>query len=192
MRYVVLLFLVAVVALAGYGWLADVESTGSSDLQSVSQGGFAPIRLDSGPFFTASPRHFKAPQVQEVLLPKVGSSDVSWGAVGRDRSGNIYVGLSESYGESRSASMLRWQPDSQNVESLGNIMQALKQHQLAQPLASQGKIHSQFVTAADGLVYFTSFDEEGESDTRLPTWGGHLWRFDPSNSKALGTSVTDA
>ena len=28
-------------------------------------------------------------------------------------------------------------------------------------------------------MYFTSFDEEGESDTRLPTWGGHLWRFDP-------------
>ena len=80
MRYVVLLFLVAVIALAGYGWLADVDSTGSSDLQSVSQSGFAPVRLDSGPFFKASPRNFKAPQVQEVLLPKVGSSDVSWGA----------------------------------------------------------------------------------------------------------------
>ena len=179
MRYVVLLFLVAVIALAGYGWLADFDSTGSSDLQSVSQSGFTPVRLDSGPFFKASPRHFKGPQVQEVLLPKVGSSDVSWGAVGRDRSGNIYVGLSESYGDPRSASMLRWQPDSQDIESLGNVMQALKHHQLAQQLASQGKIHSQFVTASDGLVYFTSFDEEGESDTHLPTWGGHLWRFDP-------------
>lgn len=178
MRYVALLFLLVVLGLAGYGWLAD-ESDVTATVQTPVQSGFAPIRLDSGPFVKPSPRHFKAPHVQEIMLPNVGASDVSWGSVGRDSANNIYVGLSESYGDPRSASMIRWQSDTQRVETLGDVIQSLKHSNIAEPGESQGKIHSQFVTASDGLLYFTSFDEAGESNTRLPTWGGHLWRFDP-------------
>jgi hypothetical protein len=41
------------------------------------------------------------------------------------------------------------------------------------------KIHSRIVQAEDGHLYFSSFDEQGEdsSGSRLPKWGGHLWRL---------------
>lgn len=40
------------------------------------------------------------------------------------------------------------------------------------------KIHSRIVQASDGYQYFASMDETGEEDdgSKLPTWGGHLWR----------------
>jgi hypothetical protein len=41
------------------------------------------------------------------------------------------------------------------------------------------KIHSKIVQGDDGNLYFTSMDEAGETTdgSRLPTWGGHLWRL---------------
>lgn len=179
MRYIALLLLLAVFGLVAYGWLVSDGDSGSDQSTVAASTGFMPIRLDSGPFVAARPRHFKAPEVQNIVLPKVGASDVSWGSIGSDRLGNIYMGLSESYSDPRSASMVRWRPENQRVEVIGNVLQALQQANMAEAGASQGKIHSQFVSASDGFLYFTSFDEAGESDSQLPTWGGHLWRFDP-------------
>lgn len=47
------------------------------------------------------------------------------------------------------------------------------------------KIHSKIVQAADGLLYFASMDEQGESDRtgRLPDWGSHLWRLRPGDER---------
>ena len=37
----------------------------------------------------------------------------------------------------------------------------------------------------DGFLYFASMDEEGENanGSRLPTWGGHLWRMNQATYK---------
>jgi hypothetical protein len=46
------------------------------------------------------------------------------------------------------------------------------------------KIHSRIVFAADGYQYFASMDETGEADdgSKLPVWGGHLWRRGPTGA----------
>jgi hypothetical protein len=43
----------------------------------------------------------------------------------------------------------------------------------------QNKLHSKFYQANDGYIYFSSFDEGGESEGVNPTWGGNLWRKKP-------------
>ena len=49
----------------------------------------------------------------------------------------------------------------------------------------QVKLHSRIVEAADGLLYFSTFDEAGEDQhsMSLPRWGGHLWRMQPADGQ---------
>ena len=177
------LLVLLVIGIVLFGWW----SGGSADQNSMTGNGTvpvqAPVRLPVRIHYEpVADRHFKAPVVKQVVLPRVGRTDVSWGSVGNDNQGNVYVGLAESYGEPRSAHLVQVTKDGL-ASDLGDVLSELKRAGIGPASQSQGKIHSQIVQANDGYLYFSSFDEAGETDVRLPEYGGHLWRFDTAGKR---------
>ena len=83
---------------------------------------------------------------------------------------------------SGSAHLFELNPTTDTFTDRGNIVAELERLGLRRPRETQMKIHSRIVQAADGYQYFSSMDETGEKEdgSKLPTWGGHLWRRGPS------------
>jgi hypothetical protein len=77
-----------------------------------------------------------------------------------------------------SAHLFEFNSATETFTDRGNVVAELTRLGLRRPHETQMKIHSRIVIAADGYQYFSSMDENGEADngSRLPTWGGHLWR----------------
>lgn len=179
------LFLLIVVAIVVFGWLVsgaspDPESSAAGPQRPSAM--TEPVKSIKRHYEPVTERHFKKPQVESILLPSIGRTDVSWGSVGNDSQGNIYVGLAESYGEPRSAYLTKINATGR-ATVLGDVISELKRNGIGSANQSQGKIHSQIVPANDGYVYFSSFDEAGETDVRLPEYGGHLWRLNSASEQ---------
>ncbi|MBW8191841.1 hypothetical protein K0504_12415 [Neiella marina] len=130
---------------------------------------------------------------REVLVEKISFSqlqldaemDAIWGATGRDDAGNIYFGVSSHGGQQGTSELFKYNPYSGQFKSLGDTVSQLTKLGLAPSDVKQNKLHSKIIAADDGYLYFSSFDESGESQRNLtlPTWGGHLWRTRPGSAQ---------
>lgn len=139
--------------------------------------GFAPK-----PFFNrlpADPR--QAPTLSRIALPWFDGAAAVWGATGRDSHGHVWLGVSAHGSSEPSARLFEYIPHKGILHDRGDVVSQLKALGIWRPDESQSKIHSKIVEAADGFLYFSSMDEQGEREDggRLPDWGSHLWRLRP-------------
>jgi hypothetical protein len=132
-------------------------------------------------FLEVQKKHFKAPSVNRLNVDFDPQAAAIWGATGRDDEGNIYFGVSTYSKEQRTAFLYQYQPELDLFVAQGDVLSNLKRLGIYQPGMGQSKLHSKFYQADDGYIYFSSFDEHGETSTRNPEWGGHLWRKLPDN-----------
>ncbi len=122
------------------------------------------------------------PSVHVVQLPDFWGEYAIWGSTGADARGRIWLGITSNDDDSGSAHLFRYDPVTETVVDRGNVVGELQRLGLRRPGEKQMKIHSRIVQMPDGYLYFASMDESGEVDdgSKLPTWGGHLWRLGPS------------
>ena len=102
-----------------------------------------------------------------------------WGATGVDRAGHIFLGMtSNDERGSGSAHPFDYNPATDKFTDRGDVVAELDRLKLRRKGETQMKIHSRIVVASDGYQYFSSMDESGEAadGSKLPVWGGHLWR----------------
>lgn len=120
-----------------------------------------------------------SPLSMPVLLPDFWGSYAIWGASGADARGHVWFGLSSNDHDIGSAHLYEYDPVADTIADRGDVVGQLTRLGLRKRGDKQMKIHSRIVTGADGLLYFASMDETGErgDGSRLPTWGGHLWRL---------------
>ena len=132
-------------------------------------------------FQSLTDKHFAAPTIEEISLTAYHPEGAIWGATGRDTAGNVFIGVSS---KSASAHLWWYDPLSQRLTPQSDTLSQLKRAGLYKEGMSQIKLHSKFVQARDGYLYFSSFDEQGESQSKgvNPTWGGHLWRKRPEDN----------
>lgn len=120
-----------------------------------------------------------SPHVAVLTPPDFWGEYAIWGATGVDRVGRVYFGMTSNDDRgSGSAHLFELDPETAVFTDRGNVVGELERLGLRRPGETQMKIHSRIVEGADGLQYFASMDESGEAEdgSRLPTWGGHLWR----------------
>lgn len=122
-----------------------------------------------------------APKITEIPFSYANNVDAIWGALGRDDAGNIYFGASTHGGEYGTAYLYQYNPVTDQVTPQSDVVTQLKMNGEYEPDARQNKLHSKFYEADDGYLYFSSFDESGESEGVNPYWGGHLWRKKPND-----------
>lgn len=129
----------------------------------------------------AAPAH---PSVHVVHLPDFWGEYAIWGSAGADSRGRIWLGITSNDDGSGSAHLFRYDPTTDTVTDRGNVLGELQRLGLRRPGEKQMKIHSRIVQMPDGYLYFASMDESGEVDdgSKMPTWGGHLWRLGPSGT----------
>jgi len=132
-------------------------------------------------FIPVSIESFKAPTIKEVSFAHNANVDAIWGATGSDDEGNIYFGASTHGGENHTAYLYQYDPKTGSIINQGDVLEQSKRAGLYSNNMGQNKLHSKFYQANDGYLYFSSFDEGGESEGINPTWGGHLWRKLPNS-----------
>lgn len=124
-------------------------------------------------------------QVENIVVPTPEHPEAIWGSTGRDSEGNIWIGVSDGRSQRASARILKLTPSTGTMSDVSNIRHELGKVNLSEDDLSQAKVHSKFVEADDGYVYFSSMDEQGEASdgSQLPTWGSHLWRIHPVSNE---------
>jgi hypothetical protein len=163
-----------------FGVMACSPNAANTDELQTQQ--HVPIDIRQGTrFFKVTEKHFKAPKVSEITLPIPADGAAIWGATGRDRAGNIYVGVSTYKKEDRTAYLFQHNPETGTTSLHGDVLSQLKRLDIFRPGMGQSKLHSKFYQANDGYIYFSSFDEQGETGEINPQWGGHLWRKLPAS-----------
>jgi hypothetical protein len=125
-----------------------------------------------------------APTVRVLNPPDYWGSYAIWGATGTDHHGHLWFGMTSNDPKSGSAHLYEYDPTADTFTDRGNVVAELTRLGLRRPGETQMKIHSRIVEAPDGYQYFASMDETGEADdgSKLPTWGGHLWRRSPTGT----------
>jgi hypothetical protein len=139
-----------------------------------------------GCFFDVPPADpFAAPNLRIITIPPFRGAAAIWGATGRDARGHIWFGVAAHGVEAPSAHLFEYLPESGQVLDRGAVVAELRRCGVLRAGESQMKIHSKIVQADDAHVYFASMDEEGEREdgSRLPTWGGHMWRLRLSDNR---------
>jgi hypothetical protein len=125
-----------------------------------------------------------SPTVRVLNPPDYWGSYAIWGSTGADRRGHLWFGMTSNDPKSGSAHLYEYDPTADAFTDRGNVVAELTRLGLRRPGETQMKIHSRIVEAPDGYQYFASMDETGEADdgSKLPTWGGHLWRRSPAGT----------
>ena len=125
------------------------------------------------------------PEVVELTLPPFPGAHAIWGATGQDEAGHIWFGVTAANTPLPSAHLFEYDPRSALITDRGNVVDQLKRAGVARDGEHQAKIHSRIIQGPQGYLYFSSMDEEGEHEdgSRLPTWGGHLWRLQLSTHR---------
>lgn len=120
-----------------------------------------------------------SPRVTSVPIPHFQGQHAIWGSSGVDSRGHVWFGVSAKYVQFPSAHLFEYIPQTGETVDRGHVVGELKRLGLLRPGEGQMKIHTRIIQAADGHLYFASFDEEGEKadGSRTPKWGGHLWRL---------------
>jgi len=121
----------------------------------------------------------RPPSTRVIALPDFWGANAIWGATGNDRRGHIWLGITSNDEKTGSAHLFEFDPATDVVVDRGNVVAELERLHLRRPEERQMKIHSRIVEMPDGHLYFSSMDESDENPdgSRLPTWGGHLWRL---------------
>jgi hypothetical protein len=128
---------------------------------------------------TLSTKHFRPPVFTELSADFEFPGLAVWGATGKSSGSRLYFGLSSADGEAASSYLLM-HDTVENISSLqSDALTQLKRADLYEAGMRQSTLHSQFMMAPDGLLYFTSMDYSGQTARRNPTWGGHMWRKFP-------------
>jgi hypothetical protein len=144
------------------------------------------LAVSFGPIAAQSASSTAAPPRVRILTPPdfVGEYAI-WGSSGIDRAGHIFFGITSSdKSGSGSAHLFELDPATDAFVDRSNVIGELERLGLRRAGESQMKIHSRIVEALDGYQYFSSMDETGEKEdgSKLPMWGGHLWRRGPSGA----------
>lgn len=185
-RPFVRLGIVAMILVLLIGGIAAFINFGPSLSTSPDSDQPAPIfQAQAGSFFTASPDDpFRSPTVKQIALPTFAGNHAIWGATGRDERGHIWIGVTSSE-QVGSAHLMELDPETGQTTDHGNVIDELKRLGLDRPGEKQAKIHSKIYQSHDGFLYFASMDEEGEEEdgSRMPIWGGHLWRMRMSDGR---------
>ncbi|MFC3120863.1 hypothetical protein [Agaribacter flavus] len=141
-------------------------------------------RSDFGAKFQAiNANHFKPPTLSKIEGSYKYNGNAIWGATGRDRQGKIYFGVSNLVNPESSAYLYQLDPNTQDINLQSDTVSQLKQSGKFTLGMGQNKLHSKFYQASDGYLYFSSFDEQGESNSRIPQYGGVLWRKLPERNE---------
>ena len=127
----------------------------------------------------ATPVRHRAPTAVRIDVPDTPGNNAIYGAIGRDRRGHVWLGVSCKGIETPSAHLFEYEPATGKLTDRGDVVTAMKRCGVYREGDQQMKIHSRIVQAADGHMYFASMDEAGEvvSDEINPTWGSHMWRL---------------
>jgi len=145
-----------------------------------------------GTVFTKLPDDLlKPPLLEQIHLPQQGGIDAIWGATGRDDEGNIYIGTSSHSSSYGSSFLYQYNPLTEQIIPQSDTVAQLKYNDVYRQGMRQNKLHSKFFQANDGYIYFSSFDEGGESKGINPTWGGNLWRKKPHSKNWEHLLATD-
>lgn len=131
-------------------------------------------------FFDAPPVDpLATPDLRLIAIPSFPGAEAVWASTGRDARGHIWFGVSTYKGKDASAHLFEYVPESGQVLDRGDAVSELRRLGILRRGEGQMKIHSKIVQGEDGNLYFASMDEQGEKTdgSRLPTWGGHLWRL---------------
>ena len=137
----------------------------------------------TGSVFTAAPKDPLAlPRVAEIPIPPFPDINAIWGSSGRDDRGHLWFGVSAVH-DHYSAHLMEYDPGAGTLTDRGSVLAALGAVRPLLPGEGQIKIHSKFIQADDGYLYFSSTDEEGEGEdgSAPPKWGSHLWRLLPGS-----------
>lgn len=132
-------------------------------------------------FKTLNDKHFKPPSLSTISGDYVNTGASVWGAHGRDRLGRIYFAVSNYKDYNASSFLYQYDPRSNQITPQSDALTELKRNNQFMDGMSQNKLHSKLFQAEDGYLYFSSFDETGESSTKNPTWGGVFWRKKPES-----------
>jgi hypothetical protein len=135
--------------------------------------------LSAGVVLAARQAQGVSPAVAVIDIPDFWGQHAIWGATGTDREGRIWLGVSSNDFGTGSAHLYRYDPATGQIVDTGDVVGALEKAGVRRPDEKQMKIHSRIVQMPDGYLYFASMDESGEKGdgSRLPRWGGHLWRI---------------
>jgi VanZ family protein len=131
------------------------------------------------------------PRFTSIPLPEIPGALAIWGALGSDRRGMIWFGMSMESPPNepapsgsrpsppRSARLFEYNPRSGELSERGDVLTALRAAKLDRPGISQTTIHTRIIEGDDGHLYFCSSDETGEeiNGSALPRWGAHVWRL---------------
>jgi hypothetical protein len=135
----------------------------------------------------APPPTFPGPPVTvtAIAIPAFPGASAIWGALGCDARNHIWVAVTADRVPTPSAHLFEFLPETNQLLPRSDVVAELQHAGLDRPGQQQMKIHSHIVPASDGYLYFASMDEKGERDdgSQPPTWGGHLWRLRPADSK---------
>jgi hypothetical protein len=114
-----------------------------------------------------------------IQVPEFAGRWAIWSSTGRDHRGHIWFGVSAHGVELPSAHLFEYDPETRVLTDRGDVVTELRQAGVWKIGEGQMKIHSKILQGADGNLYFSSYDEQGEATdgSRLPTWGGHFWRL---------------
>jgi hypothetical protein len=119
-----------------------------------------------------------SPATRLLALPVEQGDHSIWGATGQDRHGHLWFGVSNTGGPPSSARLVEYDPTTDAFTARGHVVSELNRAGVLRPGEQQAKIHSRIVQEGE-FLYFASMDESGENPdgSKLPTWGGHLWRI---------------
>ncbi len=124
-------------------------------------------------------------KVERLEIPDFPGAHAIWGGTGRDDRGHIWIGGCAEGPPIPSAYVFEYDPFNAKMTLRGDIVSRLRQAGKYRDGEGQMKVHSKFVQADDGWLYFASMDEQGEHDdgSKLPIWGSHLWRLKPEEDR---------
>jgi hypothetical protein len=124
-------------------------------------------------------------KVERVTIPDYPGAHAIWGGTGRDDRGHIWIGGCAVGEKIPSAHLFEYDSAADKFSLRGDIVSQLQNTGNYRAGEGQMKVHSKFVQADDGWLYFASMDEQGEHEdgSRLPTWGSHLWRLRPEGDR---------
>ena len=180
----------SVIAGLGWVWLRFHPSTP-----------IEPMPTDPGVIATRGGTRFTPPPTYPSRLPRlrlVAALDAPgamaiWGASGRDSRGHLWFATSAvDWGNPNvpghqppppTARLYEYDPVAGLISTRGDAVEQLQYLGLQMPGELQQKIHSKFVEAPDGYLYFASSDETGAdmSGSVGPKWASHLWRIRPGS-----------
>src|SRR5262245_28255861 len=137
------------------------------------------VTIVLGAIAAASHINAAAAQATVVALPYFAGAHAIWGATGQDTHGHVWFGVTSEGLAPESAHLFEYMPQSASAVDRGDVVTELKRAGVWRQGEQQAKIHSKIVQGPANYLYFASMDEAGEHEdgSKLPIWGGHLWRI---------------